>query len=53
MMKPWTTVAEQNQKQFKDTQYSMKPGADFTDTVSRKGSRVDLEVGRGGLGHTQ
>ena len=36
--------AEDNQKQLKDIQYSMKPGADFTYTVFRKGSKVDLEV---------
>lgn len=36
--------AEDNQKQIKDIQYSMTPGADFTYTVARKGSKVDLEV---------
>jgi serine protease Do len=41
--------SESNQKQLKDIQYSMKPGADFTYTVSRKGSRVDLEVELGQL----
>ena len=35
---------EENHKQLKDIQYSMKPGADFVYTVSRKGSKVDLEV---------
>jgi predicted metalloprotease with PDZ domain len=38
------SFSEENQKQLKDTQYSMKPGADFTYTVSRRGSKVDLEV---------
>jgi predicted metalloprotease with PDZ domain len=36
--------AEDNQKQLKDIQYSMRPGADFTYTVTRKGSKVDLDV---------
>ena len=36
--------SEENHKQLKDIQYSMKPGADFVYTVSRKGSKVDLEV---------
>jgi serine protease Do len=35
---------EENQKQLKDIQYSMRPGADFTYTISRKGSKVDLDV---------
>jgi predicted metalloprotease with PDZ domain len=35
---------EENHKQLKDIQYSMKPGADFVYTVSRKGSKVDVEV---------
>jgi predicted metalloprotease with PDZ domain len=35
---------EENQKQLKDIQYAMKPGVDFVYTVSRKGSKVDLEV---------
>lgn len=36
--------SEENNQQLKDIQYAMKPGADFVYTVSRKGSRVDLEV---------
>jgi S1-C subfamily serine protease len=40
---------EENQQQLKDIQYSMRPGADFTYTVSRKGSNVDLEVQLGEL----
>jgi len=36
--------SEENQQQLKDMQYSMKPGADFVYTVSRKGSKLDLEV---------
>jgi predicted metalloprotease with PDZ domain len=36
--------SEENHKQLKDIQYAMKPGADFVYTVSRKGSKVDLEV---------
>lgn len=36
--------AEENQKLLADMQYSMRPGADFTYTVSRKGSKVDLDV---------
>ena len=41
--------SEDNQKQLKDIQYSMKPGADFTYTVARKGSKVDLNVELGQL----
>jgi membrane-associated protease RseP (regulator of RpoE activity) len=41
--------SEDNQKQLKDIQYSMKPGADFTYTVARKGSKVDLDVELGKL----
>ena len=41
--------SEENEKQLKDIQYSMIPGADFTYTVSRKGSKVDLEVELGVL----
>ena len=40
---------EENQQQLKDIQYSMKPGADFTYTVGRKGSKVDLDVKLGHL----
>ena len=36
--------SDENQQQLKDMQYAMKPGAEFTYTVSRRGSRVDLEV---------
>jgi S1-C subfamily serine protease len=35
---------EGNQKQLKDQGYSMKPGSEFTYTVARKGSKVNLEV---------
>ena len=41
--------SEENEKQLKDMQYSMTPGADFTYTVSRKGSKVDLHVELGKL----
>ena len=41
--------SEGNQKELKDMQYSMKPGADFTYTVARKGSKVDLDVELGQL----
>jgi S1-C subfamily serine protease len=41
--------SEENSKELKDIQYSMTPGADFTYTVSRKGSKVDLEVELGEL----
>ena len=41
--------ADENEKQLKDIQYSMTPGADFTYTVSRKGSKVDLDVELGQL----
>ena len=41
--------SEENEKQLKDIQYSMTPGNDFTYTVSRKGSRVDLDVELGTL----
>lgn len=43
--------SEKNEKQLKDIQYSMTPGNDFTYTVSRKGSKVDLEVELGTLPH--
>ena len=41
--------AEENQKEIKAQQYSMKPGAEFTYTVGRKGSNVDLNVELGKL----
>ena len=41
--------SDENEKQLKDIQYSMMPGADFTYTVSRKGSKVDLDVELGEL----
>jgi S1-C subfamily serine protease len=41
--------ADDNQKELKDIQYSMKPGADFTYTVARKGSKVDLNLELGQL----
>lgn len=41
--------SDENEKQLKDIQYSMIPGADFTYTVSRKGSKVDLDVELGEL----
>jgi predicted metalloprotease with PDZ domain len=43
------SFSEDNEKQLKDIQYSMTPGADFTYTVSRKGSKVDLDVELGTL----
>ncbi len=41
--------SEENDKELKDIQYAMSPGADFTYTVSRKGSKVDLDVELGTL----
>jgi len=41
--------SDENEKQLKDIQYLMTPGADFTYTVSRKGSKVDLDVELGEL----
>jgi len=41
--------SEENNKELKDIQYAMSPGADFTYTVSRKGSKVDLDVELGTL----
>ena len=41
--------SDENEKQLKDIHYSMVPGADFTYTVSRKGSKVDLDVELGSL----
>ena len=41
--------SDENENQIKDIRYSMRPGADFTYTVSRKGSKVDLEVELGKL----
>jgi len=41
--------SDENEKQLKDIQYSMTPGTDFTYTVSRKGSKVDLDVELGDL----
>jgi len=41
--------SEDNEKQLKDIKYSMTPGADFTYTVSRKGSKVDLDIELGKL----
>jgi len=41
--------SEENEKQLKDVQHAMTPGADFTYTVSRKGSKVDLNVELGEL----
>ena len=43
------TFSEDNKKALKDIQYSMKPGAEFTYTVARKGSKVDLNVELGTL----
>lgn len=40
--------SDENEKQLKDAQYAMVPGADFTYTVARRGSNVDLDVE---LGH--
>jgi S1-C subfamily serine protease len=41
--------SEENEKELKDIQYAMTPGSDFTYTVSRKGSKVDLNVELGEL----
>ena len=41
--------SEENDKELKNIQYAMSPGADFTYTVSRKGSKVDLDVELGQL----
>jgi S1-C subfamily serine protease len=41
--------SEDNEKELKDIQYAMTPGAEFTYTVSRKGSKVDLDVELGQL----
>jgi predicted metalloprotease with PDZ domain len=41
--------SEDNQQQLKDIQYSMKPGAEFSYTVSRKGSTIDLHAELGEL----
>jgi len=43
------SFSDENEKQLKDIQYAMTPGADFTYTVSRKGSKVDLDVELGKL----
>jgi len=43
------SFSEGNEKQLKDIQYAMTPGSDFTYTVSRKGSKVDLDVELGKL----
>ena len=43
------SFSEENEKQLKDIKYSMTPGADFTYTVSRKGSKVDLDIELGKL----
>jgi len=43
------TFSEDNEKQLEDIKYSMTPGADFTYTVSRKGSKVDLDVELGSI----
>ena len=43
------TFAEENQKQIKDVQYAMKPGAEFTYTVARSGKKIDLEVELGNI----
>ena len=36
--------SEANEKKLKDVKYSMKPGADFSYTVARHGSKVNLDV---------
>jgi len=43
------TFSEDNEKQLEDIKYSMTPGADFTYTVSRKGTKVDLDVELGSI----
>jgi S1-C subfamily serine protease len=40
--------SDANEQKLKDVQYAMVPGADFTYTVARSGSKVDLDVE---LGH--
>ena len=41
--------SEDNQKELKNVKYSMKPGADFTYTVARQGTKVDLGVELGSI----
>lgn len=36
--------SEENEKEIKNAQHAMVPGADFTYTVARRGSKVDLNV---------
>jgi predicted metalloprotease with PDZ domain len=36
--------SDANEKKLKEIKYSMKPGAEFTYTVARRGSRIDLAV---------
>ncbi len=41
--------SEENQKQIKDVQYAMKPGAEFTYTVARSGKKIDLDIELGNI----
>lgn len=41
--------SDENQQKLKDVQHAMKPGADFTFTVSRHGSKIELPVELGSL----
>ncbi len=41
--------SDENEKQLKDVQHAMKQGADFTYTVSRYGSKVELDVELGSI----
>jgi len=43
------SFSEENEKQLNDIKYSMTPGADFTYTVTRKGSKVDLDIELGSI----
>ncbi len=43
------TFNEENEKKLKDVQHAMKPGADYTYTVSRLGSNIDLNVELGSI----
>jgi len=36
--------SDENEKKIKNAQHAMVPGADFTYTVARRGSKVDLNV---------
>ncbi len=40
---------DENSKKLKDIQHAMKPGADYSYTVWRQGSKVDLDVKLGNI----